>query len=124
MSKSVLPAPALSMAIRSKVSEIEELHVRHIAEAKHFIYAENQYFTSRVIGEAIAKRLEEPDPPEIIVVHPKSADGWMETQAMDPARDALVEAIRKLDTKNRFHIYVPIHWRDADLCARQADDRG
>ena len=89
------------------VSEVEELHVRHITEAKNFIYFENQYFTSRVIGEAIATRLEEPDPPEIIVVHPKSADGWMETQAMDPARDALVEAMRKLDTKNRFHIYVP-----------------
>ncbi len=88
------------------IKEIENLHLEHIAKARHFIYAENQYFASRKIGEALARRLSEDDPPEIIIVHPDSAEGWLEAQAMDPARDALVKALRHLDKHGRFNIYV------------------
>jgi len=91
----------------SKVHEIEQLFLRQIAGAKHFIYAENQYFASRTIAEAIAERLSEPDPPEIVIVHPPTADGWIESQAMDPARARLVAALRAMDDHDRFHLYVP-----------------
>ncbi|RPF72866.1 phospholipase [Aurantiacibacter spongiae] len=90
-----------------KVDEIEDLFLRHIAGAERFVYAESQYFASRSICEAIAARLEEDDPPEFVIVHPISADGWLESQAMDPARAQLVNALRALDTHDRFHIYVP-----------------
>ncbi|WP_338245305.1 phospholipase D-like domain-containing protein [Aurantiacibacter hainanensis] len=90
-----------------KVDEVEELYLKQIAEAKHFIYAENQYFTSRTICEAIAKRLQEPDPPEIVIVMPRTGDGWAEAAAMDPARDELVEVLQELDSHDRFHLYVP-----------------
>ena len=90
-----------------KIDEIEQLFLRQIAAAKHFIYAESQYFASRSIAEALAVRLAEPNPPEIVIVHPISADGWMETKAMDPARARLYTAIRELDTQDRFHLYVP-----------------
>ena len=90
-----------------KINEIEQLFLRQIAEAKHFIYAESQYFASRKIAEAMAVRLAEPDPPEIIIVHPISADGWVESKAMDSARARLYAAIRELDTHDRFHLYVP-----------------
>lgn len=89
------------------IDEVEKLFVSQIAAAKHFIYAENQYFASRSICEAIASRLAEPDPPEIVIVHSKSGDGWLESKAMDPARAKLVEAIRELDSDDRFHLYVP-----------------
>jgi phosphatidylserine/phosphatidylglycerophosphate/cardiolipin synthase-like enzyme len=49
----------------------------------------------------------EPDPPEFIVVHPPSADGWIESTVMDPARARLVEAIREIDRHDRFHLYTP-----------------
>jgi len=90
-----------------KIDEIEILHVKHIAEAKKFIYIENQYFTSRTICEAIANRLAEPDPPEIVVVMPRTGEGWAEAAAMDPARDELVAALEELDANDQFHIYVP-----------------
>ncbi len=89
------------------INEIEQLHLQHIAEARQFIYAENQYFASRRIAEALALRLAEEDPPEIIIVHSQSADGWLESQAMDPARDALVKALQHLDKRGRLHILVP-----------------
>ncbi len=90
-----------------KVDEVEELFLRQIAAAKRFVYAENQYFSSRTICEAIAKRLAEPDPPEFVIVMPEAADGWLEEQAMSPARAELVEAIRELDCCDQFHLYVP-----------------
>ena len=89
------------------VDEIEQLFVRQIASARNFIYAENQYLTSRVICEAIAKRLAEPDPPEIVIVMPEMAEGWLEDQAMSPARAELVQSLQELDKTGRFHIYVP-----------------
>lgn len=92
---------------RPKIDEIETLFLQQIARAKDFIYAENQYFTSRTICEAIAKRLEEADPPEIILVMPESAEGWLEEQAMSPARARVVHALEELDRSDRFHIYVP-----------------
>ena len=90
-----------------EIDEIEQLFVRHIARAKKFIYAESQYFASRVIAECIARRMEEEDPPEIVIVHPVNADGWLEQQAMDHARARLYRAIDRVDRRGRFHLLHP-----------------
>jgi len=92
---------------REEIREIQELFIEQIARAKRFIYAENQYFASRKIAEAIAKRMAEPDPPEIIIVNPDSADGWLEQKAMDGARAQLLRAIGEHDRQDRFSIYIP-----------------
>ena len=57
-----------------------------IAGARRFVYAENQYFASRVVAEAIAKRLAEPDGPEFVIVNPKTVAGWLDEEVMGPAR--------------------------------------
>lgn len=90
-----------------EVREIRSLFLRHIREAKRFIYAESQYFASRAIAEAIVARVQEDDSPEIVIVHPANADGWLEQQAMDHARAELVRVIEAADTKNRFSLWVP-----------------
>lgn len=90
-----------------QVCEIEQLLLAQIARAKKFIYFENQYFTSRKIADALAKRLKEDDPPEIVIVHPETAEGWLEQQAMDHARNCLARSLLDLDHKGRFGIYVP-----------------
>lgn len=87
-----------------EVREIEAMFLDQIAAARRFIYAENQYFTSRRIAEAIARRLNEPDPPEIFIVQPDAADGWLEQQAMDGARVRLVRALAEKDVHNRFSL--------------------
>ncbi|QZD93008.1 phospholipase [Qipengyuania xiapuensis] len=89
------------------VDEIEHLFVEHIRKAKHFIYAESQYFASRAICEAIVERLHKDDPPEIVIVHPKNADGWLEQQAMDHSRAELVRCIEEADDHGRFSIWNP-----------------
>ena len=90
-----------------EVREIEDLFVRQIAEAKKTIYAESQYFASRRIAEAIAARLEEPDGPEIVIINPLTAQGWLEPVAMDTARARLVAALRQRDTYGRLRFYHP-----------------
>lgn len=90
------------------VHEIEELYLALIARGRRWIYAESQYFASRRIAEAIARRLHEPDGPEIVIVNPITADGWLEPIAMDSARARLVGALRECDLHDRFRLYHPV----------------
>ena len=95
------------MPDQSPVHEIEALYVDLIARAKRWIYAESQYFASRKVAEAIAKRLQEVDGPEIVIVHPTTAEGWLEPIAMDSARARLVEALKERDVHGRLKLYHP-----------------
>jgi phosphatidylserine/phosphatidylglycerophosphate/cardiolipin synthase-like enzyme len=98
-----------------EVREIECLFLDMIAAAEKFIYIENQYLTSGKIAAAIATRMREEIPPEIIVIMPRTADGWLEQKAMDAARVQLARAIGKVDKSNRFRIYVPVTTGGADI---------
>ncbi len=90
-----------------EVREIEELFVSQIKSAKVSIYAESQYFASRRIAEAIAARLSEKNGPEIVIINPLTAEGWLEPVAMDTARARLVAALKDCDAYDRFRVYVP-----------------
>lgn len=87
--------------------EIEQLTLDMIARARRSIYAESQYFASRRIAEALARRLDEPDGPDIVIINPRSADGWLEPIAMDSARARLYEALRHRDTHHRLRMFHP-----------------
>lgn len=97
------------------VREIEELYLSLIARAKRTIYAESQYFASRRVAEAIAARLDEADGPEIVIVNPQNAQGWLEPIAMDTARARLVEALRRRDRHGRFRLYHPFTARGTPI---------
>ncbi len=98
-----------------EVREIEALYLDMIAAAQRFIYFENQYLTSGKIAAAIAARMAEVDPPEITVVMPRTADGWLEQRAMDAARVRLARAIGRVDCHDRFRIYVPVTAGGTDI---------
>jgi len=95
------------------IKEIEELFVEQIGRAKRFIYAESQYFASRAVAEAICARLSAEDPPEIVIINPETADGWVESTVMDPARARLVQGIRENDRQGRFRIFMPYSGKTA-----------
>jgi phosphatidylserine/phosphatidylglycerophosphate/cardiolipin synthase-like enzyme len=100
---------------REEVRENERLFLDLIRSAKRFVYAENQYFASRVIAEAIAERLKEPDGPEFVLVNPESADGWLEEAVMGPARAELMASLAKIDRNQRLRIYTPINEAGQDI---------
>jgi phospholipase D1/2 len=96
---------------QSEVREIEALYLAAIAATKHTLYVESQYFASRRIAEAMAARLAQPDAPEIVVVNPESAEGWLEEEAMGSARSRLLKLVRDADQAGRFRIYTPVTQR-------------
>ena len=53
------------------------------------MYLENQYFSSSVVGAALAARLREPDGPEIVVVSRRTEEGWLEERTMGVLRARL-----------------------------------
>ena len=90
-----------------EIREIEQLYLDQIAAARRHIYAESQYFASRKIAEALARRLAEPDGPEIVLVNPVTAQGWLEPLAMDTARARLYQALHQRDPHGRLRLYHP-----------------
>lgn len=91
-----------------ELREIEALFADMIASAERYVYVETQYFASRVIAEAIAKRLEEPLAPEFVVVNPETGEGWLDEEVMGPARARLMQSLREHDRHGRFRIYYPV----------------
>ncbi len=90
------------------INEIEALFAEHIGRAKKFIYAESQYFASRRVAEALAERLSQPNPPEVVLINPRNAEGWLEQTAMDGARVRLCHAVGQKDPGQNFRIYIPV----------------
>lgn len=90
------------------VHEIEALYLSVIEKARHTLYLESQYLASRRIADALAERLQEPDGPEIVVVIPRNAEGWLERKAMDGARRALLHMLWEADVHGRFAAYYPV----------------
>lgn len=98
-----------------ELREIEALFADMIAAARRFVYVENQYFASRVVAEAIARRLAEPDPPEFLLVNPRTGEGWLDETVMGAARAELVRRLGASDPKQRFRIYYPVTEAGEDI---------
>jgi phospholipase D1/2 len=98
-----------------EVRENEALFVDLIASASRFLYSENQYFASRVVAEAIAKRLAEPEGPEFVLVQPASSDGWLQEEVMGSARSELMAALADRDRHRRFRLYTPVNAAGEDI---------
>ncbi|MBA3518011.1 MAG: phospholipase [Rhizobiales bacterium] len=95
-------------AEQEEVREIEALYLAAIRGAERSVYIESQYFASRRIAEAVARRMGEPGGPEIVVVNPQASFGWLEEEAMGTARARLFKMIGEVDRGRRFRIYNPM----------------
>jgi len=89
------------------VRENEALHLAAIRGARKLIYFENQYFTSPLIAEALAARLEEKDGPEIVLVSTGASPSWFDQLTMDTARSEVLYRLEAADRHNRFFAFSP-----------------
>jgi phosphatidylserine/phosphatidylglycerophosphate/cardiolipin synthase-like enzyme len=89
------------------VRETETLHLKAIAQARRTIYLENQYFTSLIVGEALAERLLEPDGPEVVIVSTLHSPSYFDRFTMDRTRWRLIERLRAADRYGRLRAYCP-----------------
>lgn len=90
------------------VREIESLYLDAIGQAERTVYIETQYLASRKIADAMARRLKEPSGPEIVLVLPKTTEGWLEHKAMDGARHRLLHELWQADRHGRLGVYYPV----------------
>jgi len=89
------------------VQEVAALVTQSIASARRFIYIENQYLTSAAAGAALARRLAEPDGPEVVIVLPREEHGWLEQSSMGILRARLLRHLRASDRHGRLRLYFP-----------------
>ena len=99
--------PATDSKRTQAVHEVERLYLDLIAAARRYIYIENQYFTAKVLGDALAARLSEADGPEVIVVSRLSSNGWLEAPTMSALRTLLLQKLRQADVHDRFRAWFP-----------------
>ena len=92
---------------RTGVREIERLYADAIASARDSIYIENQYLSSRAIGDALCASVAAPAGPEIVVVSPRECSGWLEEGTMGLLRHRVVRRIREADHAGRFRLLYP-----------------
>src|SRR5689334_19635519 len=89
------------------VSEIRYLYVDAIAAARRAMYLENQYFSSSVVGAALAARLRSPTGPDVVVVSRQIEEGWLEERTMGVLRARLHKQLQDADTGKRYRLYYP-----------------
>lgn len=88
-----------------EVIEGLRLHFAAIASARRCIYLENQYLTAPTIVAALARRLAEPDGPEVVVIGPANSPSFFDRLAMDSARMAAIDALSAADRHGRFRAF-------------------
>lgn len=92
---------------RPAVEEIRRLTTASILAAKHTIYLENQYFTAPLVGELLARRLGEPDGPEVVLISTGRSPSWFDQATMDRARANLLWRLKAADIFGRFRAWCP-----------------
>ena len=90
-----------------RVDEIRRLTLESIAQARQAIYLENQYFTSPLVTDALAKRLAEPDGPEVVLITTGQAPSWFDRLTMDRVRGAMLARLRAADRFGRLRAFSP-----------------
>ncbi len=87
--------------------EIEALLLQSVARARDSIYIENEYLTSKTVGDALAQSLARETGPDIVVVLPKKTGNWLEQNTMDVLRWQLLRRLGDADQHGRLCVCYP-----------------
>jgi phospholipase D1/2 len=90
-----------------EIREIERLYLDAVQNAQHCIYIENQYTTSHGVGQALERRLGEPDGPEVILVTHRQSGDWLAQNTMDVLRHRWLSRLQAADRYHRFRVVYP-----------------
>jgi phospholipase D1/2 len=100
---------------QEEVHEIEALYLAAIRAARRAIYLESQYFSARIIADAVITRLAERGGPEVVIVNPLRSEGELEEEVMGSARAVLLERLRAADHEGRLRFCTPVTQEGADI---------
>jgi phosphatidylserine/phosphatidylglycerophosphate/cardiolipin synthase-like enzyme len=89
------------------IEEIAAVTQDVILAARTYIYIENQYLTAPDVGKALARKLAEPNGPDIVIVVTKASRGRAEQFVMGRNRERLLRRLIRADRYKRLRIYYP-----------------
>jgi uncharacterized membrane protein YdjX (TVP38/TMEM64 family) len=90
-----------------EVAELRMLHTDAIAAARRGIFMENQYFSSTLVADSLARRLREPHGPDVVLVSHRMESGWLEETTMGVLRSRLYRRLGMADLHARFMSSCP-----------------
>jgi phosphatidylserine/phosphatidylglycerophosphate/cardiolipin synthase-like enzyme len=91
-----------------EIREILALYEDSIKAARTSIYLENQFLAAGPVAGALARRLEEADGPEIVIVTQRSCVSWMEEQVMGVRRAQILYRLAQCDRYDRLRVLAPV----------------
>lgn len=109
--------------------EVMRAFLDQVRAARRYLYFENQYLTSEDIVTALCERLEEEGGPEVVIIVPREASGWLEENTMGEGRDRSAASLRAADAHGRLRILCPVTGQGDGRCVHVhakvliADDR-
>jgi phosphatidylserine/phosphatidylglycerophosphate/cardiolipin synthase-like enzyme/uncharacterized membrane protein YdjX (TVP38/TMEM64 family) len=96
-----------AFASKPQVREAEALFIQSIRRAEHSIYIENQFLTSIKVAKALAEQLRQKPGLELLMVAPKSHDGWLETRIIQNGRIRFMRELRQRGIAPRVRLMYP-----------------
>jgi phospholipase D1/2 len=95
------------MGDEAEVRECERLFLDAIDAAEHSIYIENQFFTSALIAERLAKRMREVPQLQVLLVGPQHYDSWVEARTMRNGRIRFMRTFADAGLQDRIKLVFP-----------------
>lgn len=92
---------------RQEVREVEALFLDAFQAAQRCILIENQYFTSPVLCRALEDRLQEEQGPEVVIILPKTIQGWLGNKVMEAKRGRILNRLIAADKHGRLLLRHP-----------------
>lgn len=79
-----------------------------LRSARRSIYLEAQYLASFRVARILARRLAEPDGPEVVVFMTRNSRGLLEQFVMGHNRNRLIRRLKRADHAGRFAVMYPV----------------
>ncbi|MGK9167442.1 VTT domain-containing protein [Inquilinus limosus] len=91
----------------SEVREIEALFEDMIDAARETVYIENQFLTSALLAERLARRMRAVPALEAVIVVPRVHHSWVEHRTMAVGRTRFIEILRAAGVGDRVRVLFP-----------------
>lgn len=90
-----------------EVREVERLFLDAIDAAEQSIYIENQFFTSTLVAERLAKRMREVPHLQVLLVGPQTYESWVEARTMRNGRIRFMRTFAEAELQDRIKLVSP-----------------
>jgi phosphatidylserine/phosphatidylglycerophosphate/cardiolipin synthase-like enzyme/uncharacterized membrane protein YdjX (TVP38/TMEM64 family) len=96
-----------SMGDVNEVREVERLFLDSIDAAEESVYIENQFFTSSLVAERLAKRMRDVPQLQVLLVGPQNYESWVEARTMRNGRIRFMQTFADAGLQDRIKLLFP-----------------